>query len=141
MNGYFIRSSRVTPSIYFNPTKGILDMRGKSSPENPLAFYSYVLDSLDSFAEKGQTDLTTNLAFEYFNTSSSKCLYIFLKKLSRIDQLGKKVIINWYYEDGDEDMKEAGEDLCSFFDMTFNFVEIPEIKVLGEQRETEQATA
>jgi len=135
MNGYFIRSTRVTPSIYFNPDKGILDMRGKSSPENPLTFYNYVLESLDDFAEKGQTNMTTNLAFEYFNTSSSKCLYIFLKKLSRIDQLGKKVTINWYFEEGDEDMKEAGEDLCSFFDMTFNFVEIPEIKVLGQQAE------
>ena len=108
-------------------------MRGKSSPENPLAFYNYVLESLDSFAENGKTNMTANLAFEYFNTSSSKCLYIFLKKLSRIDQLGKKVTINWYFEEGEEDMMEAGEDLCTFFDMTFNIVEIPEITVLGKQ--------
>jgi hypothetical protein len=136
MKGYFIRSSRVTPSIYFNPLKGIFDMRGKSSPENPLAFYDYVLESLDGYAENGKSTMTANLAFEYFNTSSSKCLYIFMKKLSKIDEMGKKVLINWYYEDGDEDMKEAGEDLCSFFDMQFNFVEIPEIKVLGEEKQS-----
>ncbi|WP_422360518.1 DUF1987 domain-containing protein [Reichenbachiella sp.] len=136
MKGYFIRSSRVTPSIYFNPGKGIFDMRGKSSPENPLAFYNYVLESLDSYAESGTASMTANLAFEYFNTSSSKCLYIFMKKLSKIDEMGKKVIVNWYFEDGDEDMKEAGEDLCSFFDMEFNFMEIPEIKVLGEEKQS-----
>lgn len=138
MKGYFIRSSRVTPSIYFNPAKGIFDMRGKSSPENPLAFYNYVLESLDSYAESGTAKMTANLAFEYFNTSSSKCLYIFMKKLSKIDEMGKKVIINWYFEEGDEDMKEAGEDLCSFFDMEFNFMEIPEIKVLGEEKQSVQ---
>ncbi len=132
MNGYFIRSSRVTPSVYFNPQKGILDMRGKSSPENPLAFYNYVLNSLDSYAEKGQNNMVTNLAFEYFNTSSSKCLYIFMKKLSKISEAGKKVVINWFFEEGDEDMKEAGEDLESMFEMSFNFREVPEIKVLGE---------
>ena len=136
MKGYFIRSSRVTPSIYFNPSKGIFDMRGKSSPENPLAFYNYVLESLDKYAESGTSAMTANLAFEYFNTSSSKCLYIFMKKLSKIDEMGKKVIINWYFEDGDEDMKEAGEDLCSYFDMDFNFMEIPEIKVLGEEKQS-----
>lgn len=136
MKGYFIRSSRVTPSIYFNPAKGIFDMRGKSSPENPLAFYNYVLESLDGYAENGVSTMTANLAFEYFNTSSSKCLYIFMKKLSKIDEMGKKVVINWYYENGDEDMKEAGEDLCSFFDMDFNFMEIPEIKVLGNENVT-----
>lgn len=131
MNGYFIRSSRVTPSVYFNPKKGILDMRGKSSPENPLAFYNYVLNSLDSYVNQGEAQMITNLAFEYFNTSSSKCLYIFMKKLSKINEAGKKVVINWYFEEGDEDMKEAGEDLESMFEMSFNFKEVPEIKVLG----------
>ncbi len=132
MNGYFIRSSRVTPSVYFNPKKGILDMRGKSSPEDPLRFYNYVLNSLDVYAEKGESRMITNLAFEYFNTSSSKCLYIFMKKLERINGLGKSVVVNWYFEEGDEDMREAGEDLESMFDMTFNFKEVPEIKVLGD---------
>ena len=111
-------------------------MRGKSSPENPIAFYNYIYDSLDQFASQDYSVMTTNIAFEYFNTSSSKCLYIFLKKLAWIDQLGKKVEINWYYEEEDEDMKEAGEDLSSFFDIKFNFIEVPEIKVLGEEKNT-----
>jgi len=134
MEGYFIRSSRVTPSVYFNPKKGLLDMRGKSSPENPLTFYNHIYDSLDQFAESEYPAMTVNMAFEYFNTSSSKCLYIFLKKLAWIDQQGKNITINWYFEDGDEDMNEAGEDLSCFFDVKFNFVEVPEIKVLGEEK-------
>lgn len=141
MNGYFIRATRVTPSIYFNPGKGIFDMRGKSSPENPLAFFNYALKSLDSYAAKGEVKLTANMAFEYFNTSSSKCLYIFLKKLAHINEIGKPVNVNWYFEEGDEDMKEAGEDLSEMFNMDFNFVEIPEIKVLGEKQEQQRVSA
>jgi signal transduction histidine kinase len=30
------------------------------------------------------------------------------------------VILNWCYEDGDKDMKEAGKDLGCFFDIKFN---------------------
>lgn len=134
MDGYFIRPSKVTPSIYFSPNKGIMDMRGKSSPENPLNFYNHIFDSLDKFTTSTFTNMTTNLAFEYFNTSSSKCLYIFLKKLNDINQAGKKVVVNWFYEEGDEDMKEAGEDISSFFNIEFNFKEVPEIKVLGVEK-------
>lgn len=116
-----------------------MDMRGKSSPENPLTFYNHLYTSLDQFASSSFTNMTTNLAFEYFNTSSSKCLYIFLKKLNDINTTGKRVTVNWFYEEGDEDMKEAGEDISSFFDIEFNFKEVPEIKVLGEEKVTKEA--
>lgn len=136
MQGYFIRSSRVTPSVYFNPNKELLDLRGKSSPENPLNFYGSLLLNIDKYAEiKG--NITVNLAFEYFNTSSSKCIFNLLRKLDEISQLGKRVIVNWYYENDDEDMLEAGEDYSSFFGYEFNFVSVPVINSLGEETEEE----
>lgn len=141
MNGYFIRSSRITPSVYFNPKTGLLDIRGKSSPENPLSFYNHLYESIDRFNEENYVTLTTNIAYEYFNTSSSKCIYMFLKKLSSMNGAGCKVSINWYYEDGDEDMKEAGEDLSSFFNLDFNFVGIPEITLLGQEKKQRQEPA
>ena len=41
----------------------------------------------------------------------------------------------------DEDMMEAGEDLSCMFDYEFNFVEIPEINILGEEKETSRVAA
>ena len=69
MKGFFIRATRVTPSIYFDPAKGLLDIRGKSSPENPLVFYRYINDSIDHFGKTDKPAITLNAAFEYFNTS------------------------------------------------------------------------
>ncbi|UXP33176.1 DUF1987 domain-containing protein [Reichenbachiella agarivorans] len=139
MKGFFIRATRITPSIYFNPQKGLLDIRGKSSPENPLAFYKHIHESIDAFGNADTPSLTLNIAYEYFNTSSSKCIYILFKKVNdlRIDR-GKTIKVNWYFEEGDEDMQEAGEDLSSFFNYEFNYVEIPEIHVLGEMKEEEK---
>ncbi|MEO9806496.1 MAG: DUF1987 domain-containing protein [Reichenbachiella sp.] len=137
MQGYFIRSSRVTPSVYFNPKKELLDLRGKSSPENPLSFYGSLLLNMDRYAKSSTGNITVNLAFEYFNTSSSKCIFNLLRKLENFDQQGKRVIVNWYYEDEDDDMLEAGEDFSSFFGYEFNFVSVPVINSLGEETEEE----
>lgn len=66
---------------------------------------------------------------EYFNTSSSKCLYDILKEIKYLSDQGKEVNVRWYYEQDDEDMMEAGEDYSDLLDLPFVFVEhIPKHK-------------
>ncbi|MBK8807982.1 MAG: DUF1987 family protein [Bacteroidales bacterium] len=59
-------------------------------------------------SNKSTTTLKINFELIYFNSASSKCLLdmvILLKKL-----YSGKLNINWYYEEGDEDLLEAGEE-------------------------------
>ncbi len=119
MKGYFIRPSNITPSVYFNPKKNLLDIRGRSSPENPIDFYGFVNSSISNYAAAHKSNLTINMAFEYFNTSSSKCLFDILKTIKLIQKSGKEVTVNWYYEEFDEDMKEVGEDYSDVIDLPF----------------------
>jgi hypothetical protein len=44
-----------------------------------------------------------------------------------IAKLGNKVIVKWYYEYGDEDALEAGEDLDSITRVPFEFIKIEEV--------------
>ena len=126
MEKVFIEPTRTTPLINFDPDEGLLEMKGRSSPENSIQFYQRVLDNLDEYTVSGGPELTANIAFEYFNTSSSKCLFDVFKRLSKIENSGKKITINWYYEEGDDDMMEAGEDYSDLLDLDFNFFEIEE---------------
>ncbi len=126
MEKFFIEPTRVTPLVKFDPEAGILEVKGRSSPENSIQFYQKIIDSLDAFAKSDKPKFTTNFSFEYFNTSSSKCLFDVFKKLSKISDEGKDIIINWYYEEDDEDMMEAGEDYADLLDLDFNFLEIEE---------------
>ena len=126
MEKVFIEPTRTTPLINFDPDEGILEMKGRSSPENSIQFYQRVLDNLDEYAASEGLEFTANIAFEYFNTSSSKCLFDIFKRLSKIENSGKKITINWYYEEGDDDMMEAGEDYSDLLDLDFNFFEIEE---------------
>ena len=126
MEKFFIEPTRVTPLVNFDPDQGVLEIKGRSSPENSILFYQKIIDSLDEFAESGGDEFTANFSFEYFNTSSSKCLFDLFKKLSKISDEGKEIKINWYYEEDDEDMMEAGEDYADLLDLDFNFLEIEE---------------
>jgi len=126
MEKVFIEPTRTTPMVKFDPDKGLLEMKGRSSPENSIQFYQKVLDNLEEFALSGGDEFTANIAFEYFNTSSSKCLFDVFKRISKIESSGKTISINWYYEEGDDDMMEAGEDYSDLLDLDFNFHEIEE---------------
>ncbi len=126
MEKFFIEPSRVTPLVNFDPEEGILEVKGRSSPENSILFYQKIIEGLEAFLESDLPKLTANFSFEYFNTSSSKCLFDVFKRLSRFEDSDKDLIINWYYEEDDEDMMEAGEDYADLLDLDFNFLEIEE---------------
>jgi len=126
MEKIFIEPTRITPLINFDPDEGLLEMKGRSSPENSIEFYQKILDNLEEYAVSGGEQFTANIAFEYFNTSSSKCLFDVFKRMSRIEDSGKAITINWYYEEGDDDMMEAGEDYSDLLDLDFNFREMEE---------------
>ena len=118
--------TRVTPFISFDPDEGILEMRGRSSPENAIQFYTELIQSLTDFADSNYPELVASFAFEYFNTSTSKCLFDIFKRLVKVRNNGKDLYINWFYEEEDEDMMEAGEDYSDLLDLEFNFIEIVE---------------
>lgn len=120
----FMEPSRVTPLVNFDPEDGLLEMRGRSSPENAISFYQRVIQGLERFAIDGGDHFTASFAFEYFNTSSSKCLFDIFKRLVKIKENGKELSINWFYEEFDEDMMEAGEDYSDLLELEFNFIEI-----------------
>lgn len=124
MEKIFIEPTRVTPLINFDPDVGLLEIKGRSSPENSVQFYQSLIDALDRFAKESGPDLTANIAFEYFNTSSSKCLFDVFKKMTKIEAAGSQLTINWFFEEDDEDMMEAGEDYSDLLDLEFNFLEI-----------------
>lgn len=123
MEKLIIRPTRITPLIYFDPNRGLLELRGKSSPENSIQFYSQLIHDLEEFGKNGKQNLIANFKFEYFNTSSSKCLFDIFRKLNIVRENGFELSINWYYEEDDEDMLEAGEDYADLLGIEFNYVE------------------
>ncbi|MDZ4750143.1 MAG: DUF1987 domain-containing protein [Flavobacteriales bacterium] len=113
-----------TPFVRFKAEEGLLEIKGRSIPENSLEFYKPLIEWVESYASLGKPETNVHIQLEYFNTSSSKCLLDLFKKL---EALGTKVMIHWYYEQDDEDMLEAGEDYEAIISLPFKMIETEEI--------------
>ena len=122
MEQMIIEGTPKTPSIKFNQEEGIIEIKGRSIPENSIEFYKPVVEWLEKYAKDPLKKTLVNIQLEYFNTSSSKCLLDIFKKLEAIHKSKNEVIINWYYEEDDEDMLEAGEDYESIIRVPFKMI-------------------
>jgi len=119
-----IEGTAKTPSVKFDAEKGIIEIKGRSIPENSIEFYKPLVEWLENYAEEPLDHTKVNVQLEYFNTSSSKCILDVFKKLEIIHKSNHPVSINWYYEEDDEDMLEAGEDYESIIRVPFKMIEI-----------------
>jgi hypothetical protein len=124
MESIFIEGTLKTPMVKFDGKTGIVEIKGRSIPENSIEFYKPLVDWLEEYAKKPLDKTQVNVQLEYFNTSSSKCILDVFKKLEAIHKAKHEVVINWYYEEDDEDMLEAGEDYESIIRVPFKMIEI-----------------
>jgi len=121
-----IEGTPKTPTVSFNAETGVLEIKGRSIPENAVEFYKPLVDWIGSYGDVAKSDSQVNIQLEYFNTSSSKCILDVFKKLESIN--GKtSITINWYYEEDDEDMLEAGEDYQAIINIPFKMIEMEEM--------------
>ncbi|HCY01257.1 MAG TPA: nuclear pore complex subunit [Bacteroidales bacterium] len=118
-----IEGTPKTPTVSMNPQTGVIEIKGRSIPENSIEFYKPIVDWLEEYSKATAAKTVVNIHLEYFNTSSSKCILDVFKKL---EALKNNVIVNWYYEEDDEDMLEAGEDYESIIKVPFKMIQIVE---------------
>jgi len=122
---YVNELSKRTPWIIMEP--GFIFVMGRSIPENPGDFYRPVQAWIADYSKKFRGLTKISLGFEYINTSSMKWIYTILRELSQVKEISGNATITWYYEQGDEDMKELGLILRSLVVSPFSMVEEEEM--------------
>jgi SiaC family regulatory phosphoprotein len=127
MEKFHLDGSPKTPTIDFDGDTGVLELRGRSIPENSVEFYGPLNDWLEKYEPSAKDNTTVDMKLEYFNTSSSKCILDFFKRLEKMNGNATKVHVNWYFETEDEDMAEAGEDYQAIVELPFSIIEVEEI--------------
>ena len=118
-----ILPTKNTPEIILNP-EGIIKIRGLSIHEDVTDFFTPVEDWISAYIDVPAEVTCVDFTLDYFNSGSAKVFIHLLQKITYVTLKHKKFIINWYYEDGDEDILERGEYFSSILDVPFNFIKI-----------------
>ena len=117
-----IQGTEDTPKIILDAGNDIMEISGRSLPEDVSSFYEPVLNWLNEYAENPKKKTVFNFNLTYFNTASSKLLLDILMKLEEMHEKGQDVLIRWHFPEDDEDMAEAGEEYAEIVDVPFEQV-------------------
>jgi hypothetical protein len=133
MDPLIIEATSHSPEISFDPSAGKFFISGVSRPEDVRSFYYPVVEWLERFLEEEvragkvsfnkDNPLVLEIKLKYFNSSSAKFLFDIFSEIGQISGEGQTIKIRWYYEAGDDDMLEAGEELSEIAEIPFEFIE------------------
>jgi hypothetical protein len=113
------------PSLSLNANSGVLELAGKSIPERTSEFYDPVLAWIDEYSQSPKEETIFNVKLEYCNSASTRYLMDIFERLERIFKEGKKVTVNWYYEEDDEDMLDLGQSYSVPLTIPINMILVP----------------
>lgn len=122
LESFHIEGTGKTPEIFLDPD-GMIKIKGRSIPEDASLIYEKVVIWIEKYIESGNNSLRIDFYFEYLNSGTSKYLLEILKKLKAFSLKGAKLVINWFYESGDDDILERGEYYSSILDLKINIIE------------------
>jgi hypothetical protein len=133
-----VPATEFSPAITLDPFTDKYEFRGESRPENARKFFQPVLDWLDKYnqvlfflkSSKGDEyvkDLEFNFYFDYLNSTSIKFVYDILKKIEALQPNATSIKVFWFFEPGDDDMKENGEELSKMIKLPFVIHEDPKL--------------
>ena len=123
MESLNIEGGKKNPQVAFEPYSGVMVMSGKSSLENPAKFYDPIVEWLGEYGKQPSPKTIFRMKLEYFNSSSSKLMMKIFRTLESMHK-GEKTqcTIEWYYDEMDGSMLEAGEDFESMLKMDFEYI-------------------
>ncbi len=118
-----ILATKSSPEIILKP-EGFIRIRGRSMKGYETNHLVQAEDWVDIYV-CDPPDLTcVDIYLEYFNGINFKQYISFLRKIESVKLKNKSYIINWYFEEGDEDILEKGEYISFLLNMPFNFIRI-----------------
>lgn len=134
LQNFYLGPSDITPEVNFSPEKNIFFVRGISSPEDVRAMYYPVIEWIGKYVSEllvteyqrrsftSNTPLIFKIDLMYFNSSSAKFLYDIFLELKRLVPAGIPFTVEWYYDEEDIDLRDAGKEIALLAGMEFSYI-------------------
>ena len=118
-----IEKTNNTPSVYIDENNMLCRIEGSSYPEDAHEIYQYVLDWLSRVQDSSASQVIVEFDYDFLNSISHKKVWQILQQLKQFHNNGRTVKVKWFFEENDEDIMEAGEDLSELMNIPFELIE------------------
>jgi len=112
-----------TPEIILTP-EGVVRIKGRWMMGHNASFSKALSDWYDAYIFDLHEITAIDIYLEYFSGFNLGILISLLRKLSCIKLVHREQPINWYYEEGDEDIHDLGEYISSVLGTKVNLIMI-----------------
>lgn len=112
-----------TPTVRLNQS-GLIKIQGRSIPEDANLFFDKIMDWIERYTAIRRDRTQVDISFEYLNSGTSKFMLQILKRLKESPGTSHNLTVNWYYEEGDDDIQERGEYYATILGLAINFIEV-----------------
>jgi hypothetical protein len=118
-----------TPDILLNP-EGIIKIKGRAIDENLKKAPNEIMNWIDAYLLNPADQTDVIIALEYLNSFNTIIIVSVLRKLSQVNQLSKKLVIKWYIENDDDDLRDRSESISSALNIPIEFIMTSDIRSL-----------
>jgi len=114
-----VNASRSTFGIEFLFSAGILRFSGDSFPENSNEFFEPLIRWVENFVSIPHPRVRVEFNINYFNTSSSKYIFLILSLLKKYHGEGNVLEFVWYETSSDNEMVETWKEIMEELQLDF----------------------
>lgn len=122
-NILLIAETEETPLIKLNSETGLMEISGRSLPENASSFFEPVHKWLSNYLSNPAANTIMNLKLEYFNSSSAKQIMQIILLLEQLHMKSNNVKICWFYSQSDELIESRGRELKNLVNIPFELTQ------------------
>ena len=119
-------------NIKIEPTKkslevecspGYFKLSGNSILSDPRKFFKPIVEWIEAYLKEPQDLTTVDLKLEYVDTASVQSVFDIMRMFKPLQEDGKEVAVNFYFEFDDPELLELGEIMEGRLGIKFNFIE------------------
>jgi hypothetical protein len=118
-----IPATERSPRVIINKAENKVEIEGVSMILQPHNFFNPVFYWLEKLKQQKPKNFDLHINLSFFNTYTSKIILKVFQMVSDLETVGCKPNYYWYYEPGDDEIKEAGEHYESIIDRQFIFTQ------------------
>ena len=119
-------------NITIEPTKkslevecspGYFKLSGNSILSDPRKFFKPIVEWVEEYIKEPEDKTTVDLKLEYVDTASVQSVFDIMRMFKPLQDDGKEVTVNFYFEFDDPELLELGEIMEGRLGIKFNFIE------------------